>query len=41
MHYFLGKSTPKTNILDGFQGDLFPLPYCMVMDDVFGDFIFT
>jgi hypothetical protein len=37
----LGKSTPKTNILDEFQRDLFPLLYCMVMDVVFGDFIFT
>ena len=37
---FLGKCTPKTYILDEFQ-DLFPLLYCMVMDDVFGDFILT
>jgi hypothetical protein len=37
---FLGKSTPKTNTFDEFQGNLFPLLYCMVMDDVFDDFIF-
>jgi hypothetical protein len=37
----LGKSTPKTNILDEFQRNLFPLLYCMIMDVVFGDFIFT
>jgi hypothetical protein len=37
----LGKSTPKTNIFDEFQGDLFPLLYCMVKKDVFDDFIFT
>jgi hypothetical protein len=37
----LGKNTPKANILDEFQRDLFLLLYCMVMDVVFGDFIFT
>jgi hypothetical protein len=38
---FLGKNTPKTNIFDEFQEDLFPLLYYMVKEDVFGDFIFT
>jgi hypothetical protein len=33
----LGKNTPKTNILDEFQRNLFILPYCMIMDVVFGD----
>jgi hypothetical protein len=37
----LEKGTPKTNILDEFQRDHFSLLYCMIMDVVFGDFIFT
>jgi hypothetical protein len=41
MQCFRKKVLQSTTILGEFQRDLFPLLYCMVMDVVFGDFIFT